>query len=155
MNEGNGQMAGWAEIAELELHHMPWRWAVSLHSVDPGDFRHIIAELKAEVPSRRRKWDPDGRRWLLRSENEVEAVISILGRYGVDYLHDDAKPVAIASTVEAYAALHLPPSAPPELVHAAHRCLAKCHHPDAGGTHAEMVRINAAADLLRQMTGER
>ncbi len=49
-----------------------------------------------------------------------------------------------------YAVLHLLPSAPPELVTAAHRCLAELNHPDRGGSTATMQAINAAVDAIRE-----
>lgn len=49
-------------------------------------------------------------------------------------------------TVDAFAALHLLPSAPAELVKAAHRITAKRLHPDRGGDHRRMVAANLAAE---------
>ncbi len=46
--------------------------------------------------------------------------------------------------------LHLRPTAPPELVVAAHRCLAKLHHPDKGGSHEAMLAINRATEALKE-----
>jgi DnaJ-class molecular chaperone len=52
-----------------------------------------------------------------------------------------------------YAILHLLPSAPPELVAAAFRCLAKLHHPDVGGDAAAMRRLtDAHAALSRRLS---
>lgn len=51
---------------------------------------------------------------------------------------------------DAYARLHLLPTAPPELVDAAYRTLARLHHPDHGGDTATMTAINEAAALLRE-----
>jgi DnaJ-domain-containing protein 1 len=48
-----------------------------------------------------------------------------------------------------YVVLHLRETAPPELVTAAHRCLAKLNHPDRGGDHDAMQAINAAAEALK------
>lgn len=48
----------------------------------------------------------------------------------------------------AYAALELPAGAPAEAVKAAHRRLARRHHPDKGGKHEAMVAVNAAADTV-------
>jgi hypothetical protein len=45
--------------------------------------------------------------------------------------------------------LHILPSAPPEVVRAAHRALARRYHPDAGGDTLTMQRINHAADQLQ------
>jgi hypothetical protein len=50
---------------------------------------------------------------------------------------------------DAYRVLHLYPTAPPELVQAAHRILIKQVHPDAGGSHEDAVRINAAWERVR------
>jgi curved DNA-binding protein CbpA len=44
----------------------------------------------------------------------------------------------------------LRPTAPPELVSAAHRCLAKLNHPDAGGNTTTMQRINGAVEQIRE-----
>lgn len=48
----------------------------------------------------------------------------------------------------AYAALELPAGAPAEAVRAARRRLARRYHPDAGGEHAAMASVNAAADTV-------
>lgn len=54
--------------------------------------------------------------------------------------------------VSAYTVLHLLPSAPPEVVQAAHRALVKMHHPDAGGEHTATVSINQAITAIRAAT---
>jgi hypothetical protein len=55
-----------------------------------------------------------------------------------------------SSTIEAaYAELHLLPTAPPELVQAAHRILIKRVHPDRGGNHEQAVELNRAWELVR------
>lgn len=143
------KMAGWAKVQELDYGMQPWRWAVSLRSVDPGDFRAIIDELKEAVPSRDRKWDPGGRRWLLRSMVEVETVCSILSGWGVAYEHD-AQSAPAPAPADAWAELYLRPGAPDFVIDAVFRAMAKRAHPDAGGTHEEMIRINSAAERLRQ-----
>jgi len=54
---------------------------------------------------------------------------------------------------DAYRTLHLLPSAPPEVVQAAHRALVKLHHPDvAGGEHTAAVTINQAITAIRAAT---
>lgn len=52
------------------------------------------------------------------------------------------------SVVAAYAALELPAGASAEAVKSARRRLARRHHPDAGGEHATMAAVNAAADTV-------
>jgi DnaJ-domain-containing protein 1 len=47
-------------------------------------------------------------------------------------------------TTDAYATLGVRPDAPREVIEAAHKALARTHHPDRGGKTADMQRINAA-----------
>lgn len=47
-----------------------------------------------------------------------------------------------------YAKLYLLPTAPLEVVRAAHRALASLHHPDVGGDPERMIEINAAYDEI-------
>ena len=47
-----------------------------------------------------------------------------------------------------YAVLQLDPRAEPEVIRAVYLCLAKRHHPDAGGDPARMVALNAAWAVL-------
>jgi curved DNA-binding protein CbpA len=51
-----------------------------------------------------------------------------------------------------YIVLHLRPTAPPELVNAAHKVLAKLNHPDAGGDTITMQRINSAVESIREVS---
>lgn len=53
-----------------------------------------------------------------------------------------------AEVVAAYAALELQAGASAAAVKAARRRLALRHHPDAGGEHAAMAAVNAAADIV-------
>lgn len=49
--------------------------------------------------------------------------------------------------------LHLLPTAPRALVEAAYRVLTRECHPDVGGDHEAMVRLNAAIEALRESGG--
>jgi hypothetical protein len=136
-------------------------------------FHEIVDDFKAEFDGRRwfdggqRAWRVDGsvhelRAWALRwfSAREVH-VEDDYGGYGYgygssrrDYQQRRQQQAHHADQGEsrldqAYRALHLQPTAPDELVTSAHRVLSKIHHPDRGGSHAEMVAINAAVDEIR------
>jgi hypothetical protein len=52
-----------------------------------------------------------------------------------------------------YAILHVNRDAPPEVIEAAHRALAKIYHPDVGGTNAAMQRLNWARDIILRRNG--
>jgi hypothetical protein len=90
------------------------------------------------------QWDddeePDGRAYGRRTDSETR---SSDGRGGTPRAGSSALAAA-------YAQLHLLPSAPAELVQAAHRTLIKLHHPDHGGDHGRAVALNAAIALIRQ-----
>lgn len=61
---------------------------------------------------------------------------------------DGRQPFQAGEVVGPYAVLNLTNAAPPELVAAAYRALAKLHHPDAGGDEDTMKAINAAYEEL-------
>lgn len=52
-----------------------------------------------------------------------------------------------------YAILHVNRDAPPEVIEAAYRALAKIHHPDVGGSDAAMKRINVAHAAILERNG--
>ncbi len=57
--------------------------------------------------------------------------------------------------LEAYQALHLQPTAPPELIPVVYRALARLHHPDIGGATGDMVAVNRAYEQLSAHTEAR
>lgn len=59
------------------------------------------------------------------------------------------KAVPLAPS-EPWATLHLLPSAPPEVIQAAFRALARLHHPDRGGNEETMRKINNAWEQLKR-----
>jgi len=135
-----------ATIEGLTLAEMPWSFALRLHGLESEAFWNFIADLKTGIPSRSRRWDADNRRWLLRAD-VIESVAVLLNSHGLTYEHTGAGESEVHSgavLANPYHALHLLPTAPPELVRAAYRLLAKRHHPDGGGSHAAMQELGQA-----------
>jgi curved DNA-binding protein CbpA len=54
---------------------------------------------------------------------------------------------------EAAAVLYVSSQAPPEVIDAAFRALAKQYHPDRGGSTAQMQRLNLAREQLLSRNG--
>ncbi len=112
----------------------------------------VVGEIKRAVPSPLRTYDPDTRTWTVAARY-VGDIYHILDRVfgGVDIegsrtgTSDRGRPTG----GDPYQVLHLRPTAPPELVDAAYRCLARLHHPDRGGSTTTMQAINAAAEQIR------
>jgi len=137
-----------ATIIQLTAADLPWGWAVTFTGVEgPGAWRALIAGLKLVVPMRSRKWDPDGRRWLLRSVGNAEDVADLARMHGLTVHHDGHADER--GDPDPWAVLWLRPGAPDYVIDAAYRAIAKHLHPDAGGDHLGMVRINAAVEQLR------
>jgi hypothetical protein len=113
----------------------------------------VVAELKRLVPSPLRSYDPDSKTWTIPARY-VSAVWYIL--YQVfDEVDMQGSRTGTAdrgrpSRDDPWVILHLRPTAPPELVTAAHRCLAKLNHPDTGGNTATMQMINHAVEQIRE-----
>lgn len=113
---------------------------------------YVVAELKRAVPAPLRTYDPDSKTWTVAARY-VSAVYHVLaqvfGEVDVEGSRSGAADRGRPSSDDPWVILHLRPTAPPELVSAAHKCLAKLHHPDAGGSTATMQAINAAAEQIR------
>jgi len=134
-----------------------------------GDDTALWAEAKADLKRSFNhgtglRYDGDAREWTLprysieRLQRWADAWASqqewnAAQRNGQrrQYRSERAQDVPGASLAQAYATLHLLPSAPPEVVQAAHRALVKSHHPDVGGSHAVMVSLNNAVDAIREV----
>ena len=120
----------------------------------------FVIALRETVPAWARHWDKDRKMWHVAPEykRELERVLEV--HYGgVQWVEPAelglgarAQHRQPGGQAEAYAALHLLPTAPAELVQAAYRCLAKLNHPDLGGDTSAMQAINAAYAELEQVS---
>src|SRR5262249_22763061 len=120
----------------------------------PHIFRTLIEELKARVPSGQRNYDPESKSWPVRDEALLNDWVEFAKRLGATPEWRNERRVP-SGHENAFVTLHLLPTAPPELVKAAHRELVKLHHPDRGGDLETMQKVNAAYDLLKTEVGRR
>jgi len=112
----------------------------------------VVAEIKRVVPAWLRSYDPDSKTWTVAGRY-VHLVYHVLAQvFGdVDVEGSRTGPADRGGDPReaALVVLHLRPTAPPELVDAAYKCLARLHHPDRGGSTITMQAINAAAEQIR------
>ena len=124
----------------------------------------MVAELKRLIPPHARRYLPATREWFVTSAYEDQARVIFRAtwpHYEEEEGHGDdptsqrprdSHPPFAAD--RHYAALHLLPSAPRELIDSAYRTLVKLNHPDRLPTpeqvrgHARMVAINGAYEAL-------
>ncbi len=125
----------------------------------------MVDDMKG-VPVAFRSYDPDKRLWTISVPYADRILDRFLRRFPHATVHEYAShertkaspppPPPRPLHPDPYEVLHLRPSAPPELVEAAARTLAKIHHPDLKPEHektratATMARINRAAEDLRR-----
>ncbi len=120
--------------------------------------RGLVDCLKMTIPASSRTYDPATVAWTVAPP--YAATARRLMRQAFDYVAESgqtahaAPPDPIRPTDHAYADLHLLPSAPPALVEAAFKALSKEMHPDRGGQHEAMVRINQTGSALRARQGQ-
>ena len=129
------------------------RWDGAVILTFPFD-AWLVESLKAEIPGHARTYDPVAKSWTV-APAYAGIAIRLMCQAFVDVEIIDAAAGPTFDRGEnpreaALVVLHLLPTAPPELVTAAHRCLAKLHHPDAGGSTAVMQRINSAVESIRE-----
>ncbi len=123
----------------------------------------LVDALKGTIPAHTRRYDPHTKLWHVSHSYAAQA-IALLCRAFPDTQVVDASgfgrsapppPRQPLATERHYAALHLLPSAPPELVNSAYRTLVKLHHPDLlpAGERDRATRVaqelNVAIEALR------
>jgi hypothetical protein len=126
------------------------------------------ARLKAALPAPQRWWEPERRMWAIASGRYKQLVALIEEEYGaasyqlffsaahvdrlLETLTGQSPP---AKQAEWYKTLFLQPGAPPALVDAVYRQLAKLYHPDVGGDLRTMQAINEAYARIKQTSTAR
>jgi hypothetical protein len=119
-------------------------------------FAPAIDALKRAVPPYSRSFKPETKQWFVAFAAEPQmlawlgymttahaATVEFPAEDKGDEYERPPKPRAHRPG-DAYAALHLLPTAPPSVVRAVYRELAKLNHPDLGGDVRAMQTINAA-----------
>jgi hypothetical protein len=139
-------------IARLGVEDLPWAFSAT------WDFSaEMVQAVKTHIPSRRRAWQPDRKRWVFRAD-QLDTVCNLADIYTDGWCEvepeREAAPQLPVSVPAAYAVLRLAPTAPPELVQVAYKFWAKRVHPDHGGDVCEMQRINAAYSILSCSKGQ-
>ncbi len=129
--------------------------------------RTMVEDMKG-VPVAFRSYDPDKRMWTISIPYASRILDLFLRRFPHATIHDKTRahtntapppPPPRPLHADPYEVLHFLPSAPPELIEAAARTLAKLHHPDLKPVHekaratATMAKINRAAEDLRRQRG--
>lgn len=118
---------------------------------DPALSRNLIDAWKARIPYARRNFDGTSKVWRFWGGYQDDAIEELLERFPDAECprrsRRQARPPANSGGSH-FRVLHLRETAPPELVDAAFRCLAKMHHPDKGGDPGTMRELTAARDAL-------
>jgi len=120
-----------------------------------GQYIPAVVSGFKDYPARFRDYAPgDGKAWTIKPPYAEDALRLIL-RYAPDADVEYTRRTTSNATTRTrqvnnnhFQVLHLLPTAPPELIDAAFRCLAKLHHPDVGGDAATMRRLTDAHDAL-------
>jgi hypothetical protein len=116
---------------------------------------HIVLDRLRCMPENTREYLPDEQAWWIDS-----SILSQVGSWFGNFAQmlnsnpatisirrpSSSNPSVPADVAEAFQVLCLTPDAPIDLVKAAQRVLAKQYHPDTGGSHQHMLRINLAAE---------
>ena len=130
--------------------------------------QELVADLKRQIPAHCRAWTPEAKYWWIASGYVNLAARLAEGYFDVEHIdapraqqqsYYTPPPPPRPLHPDPFATLHLLPSAPPELIEAAARSLAKLHHPDLRPEHekalatAKMAQINRAVEDLRRRRG--
>ncbi len=113
-----------------------------------------VAALKLGIPAGDRGFHRGTKIWTVSASWAERAVMLLRFHFpDLEVSRPDARaapPAPLRETDPVFAALHLLPNAPPELVEAAYRVLARLMHPDLGGDGERMAELNRAVAELRR-----
>lgn len=146
-------------------------WWLRFTSADRAGFERVLTALRHGLPTGARRWDPEAYAWWIASDAYLRMLTGVLPgldaamrtggvQYGESASYKSGRAVRPDPRVPteisaAFDRLCLTPDAPVELIAVARRYWARVAHPDAGGEHQHMVRINRDADLAERWAGER
>lgn len=123
---------------------------VKLQIGDGDAFNLAIRALKSIIEFEFRSYDPDVKAWTVNEDGYEQLILWVNHcRQSIDaeikWQQPPPRPRRQQSPLDPYAALHLLPTAPPEVVKAAYKALATISHPDKeGGDVVAMQNINRA-----------
>jgi len=136
------------------------RFFVRWFADDADAWRQILDDFKAAFPRHGDKnFHPATKEWSIPGYKRPALGAWLRANFALDAIQwlddeDDDRQDApqgprTSGLDQAFATLHLLPTAPPEVVQAAHRALVKLHHPDHGGDHDRAVAVNTAIATIR------
>lgn len=147
-------------------------WLFAFATNDTEAFEWLVKQIKSSVHSTQREWAPEQKCWRIshfgvtqlwqwcpRLRAPMERMAQTGNQQAIHYQRPRQQSsqsgqsrqqsyargnVAPVEVTEAFTALFLLPSAPMPVIKAAFKALANIHHPDHGGTHEQMKRLNLA-----------
>jgi hypothetical protein len=127
---------------------------VKIFAADTNAFTYAISELKGIIPAAFRNYEPTKKTWLITDWECLDEWIGELRSvYAVETVYDDEQPSRkppSQSIASPFQTLYLLPNAPPEVVKASYKALAKIYHPDLRGSNEKMIQINRAFEIITQ-----
>jgi hypothetical protein len=128
---------------------------VKIFAADTNAFTYAISELKGIIPAAFRNYEPTKKTWLITDWECLDEWIGELRSvYAVETEYSDEqpsrKPPPPQSIASPFQTLYLLPNAPPEVVKASYKALARLHHPDLQGSSEKMIAINRAFEIITQ-----
>ncbi len=128
---------------------------VKIFAADTNAFTYAISELKGIIPVAFRNYEPTKKTWIITDWGCLDEWIDGLRSvYVVETEYDNEQPSRPPpppqSIASPFQTLYLLPNAPPEVIKAAYKALAKIHHPDARGSSEKMIEINRAFEIITQ-----
>ncbi len=127
---------------------------MKIFAADTNAFTYAISELKGIIPAAFRNYEPTKKTWLISDWECLDEWIGELRSvYAVETVYDDEQPSQKPppqNMATPFQTLYLLPNAPPEVVKASYKALAKIYHPDARGNSEKMIAINRAFEIITQ-----
>lgn len=115
----------------------------------------FVESLKLYISWDSRSWDGQTKLWTVDSymaKRAIRIVEQFFENVEIIAFQGSANQSTGQAISEPFRVLHLLPTAPAPVIHAAYKALARLHHPDTGGNTHSMQLINSAYDQLKDKT---
>jgi hypothetical protein len=140
-------------------HRADGIYHLRIHALNNGDYRRMVARLKAYIPYEARAFDVQTRTWTIQEEykREIELwVAGVMEELNPSYaFYCEREDTWEAKVAESYRTLHLRLDAPREVITAAYQQLVMLRRMNEEGSHELAEKLDKAYEFIMRHIGDK
>jgi hypothetical protein len=140
-------------------HRADGKFDLRINALNNGDYRRMVARLKAYIPSSARAFDMNSKTWAIQEEYQREIdlwVARVMEELNSSHqFYCERLDAWNAKVAESYRLLHLRVGAPREVVTAAYQQLVVLRRMDEEGSHEQAEKLDKAYEFIMRHIGDK